>query len=164
MDVLYLLDANVLIDAANGFFQLERVPQFWAWLLDEVEAGRIAVPTEIWEEFKEGKDDLGEWARTDAVKQHLLLEEQAEPSVVGRVVRDGYAGDLKDAELIELGRDPFLIAYAYTSPGNRAVVTTEVSKPGKRRGRRHIPNVCDDLGVKCLNTVELINALDFRIR
>lgn len=162
--MLYLLDANVFIDAARGFFQLERVPQFWEWLIDEAEAGRIAIPREIWEEFKDGNDDLGRWARTDPVKKHLLLAEEAQPSIVNHVVRNGYAPDLTDAELIELGRDPFLIAYAYSSSTDRAVVTTEISKPGKRRGRRHIPNVCDDLGITCLNTVSLINALDFRIR
>ncbi len=161
--MLHLLDANVLIDAAHGFFQLERVPQFWSWLEAEGEAGRIAIPREIWEEYKDGKDLLAKWARSDPVKQHLLLEAEPNPAVVAAVVSNGYAPDLTDAEVIELGRDPFLIGYAYEDSVERCVVTTEVSKPSKRRGRRHIPDVCQDLGVQCLNTVGLINALDFRI-
>jgi hypothetical protein len=162
--MLYLLDANVLIDASNGFFQLDRVPQFWDWLIAQGEGNSIAIPREIWEEFKDGEDLLAEWARTDEVKKQLLLDEEADPVVVDQVVSQGYAPDLTDAEVIELGRDPFLIGYAYTSVAARGVVTTEVSKPGKKRGRRHIPNVCGDLGVTCLNTVGLINRLDFRIR
>lgn len=161
--MLHLVDANVLIDAANGFFQLDRVPQFWSWLIARGEAKRIAIPREIWEEFKDGKDLLADWARSDEVKKYLLLDEEPEPSVVSEVVSRGYATDLTDAELIELGRDPFLIGYAYVSIVDRCVVTTEVSKPGKRRGRRHIPDVCGDLGVRCLDTVGLINSLDFRI-
>lgn len=161
--MLYLLDANVLIDAARGFFQLQRVPQFWDWLLAEAEAGRIAVPHEIWEEFKDGEDDLGRWARSDPVKQHLLLAEEADPVLVNFVVQNGYADDLTDAELIELGRDPFLISYAFSDSASRMVVSTEISKPGKQRGRRHIPNVCRDLDIECINTIDLINVLDFRI-
>lgn len=32
--MLYLLDANVIIDANRDYYPLERVPEFWAWLVD----------------------------------------------------------------------------------------------------------------------------------
>lgn len=57
--MLHLLDANVLIDSARGFFQIDRVPQFWEWLLLKGEEDRIAIPREIWEELKDGTDELG---------------------------------------------------------------------------------------------------------
>ena len=161
--MLYLLDANVLITAANGLFQLDRVPQFWDWLEGMGQQGRIAVPVEIWEEFKDGRDLLGDWARSDQMKSALLLDEEAEAAIVSEVVSIGYAPDLDDTEVAEVGRDPFLIAYAYAVRDERAVVTGEVSKPGRRRGRRKVPDVCRDLGVECLDLVELINVLDFRI-
>ncbi len=162
--MLDLLDANVLIDAANGFFQLDRVPQFWGWLIMQGKARKIAIPREIWEEFKDEKDLLGTWARTEVVKRHLLLGEEAAPATVNEVVSRGYASDLTDAEVIEVGRDPFLIGYALSFPTDRCVVTSEASKPGKKRGRRHIPDVCKTLGIQCMNAVGLINSLDFRIR
>ncbi len=161
--MLYLLDANVLIDAARGFFQLDRIPHFWDWLIEKGESGRIAIPREIWEEFKDGHDLLAKWARSDPVKSHLVFGEEAEASVISAVVSKGYGDDLTDVEVDELGRDPFLIGYASKSPTNRCVVTTEISKPGKKRARRHIPDVCRDLGIRCIDTVGLINALDFRI-
>jgi len=161
--MLHLLDANVLIDSARGYFQLDRVPQFWTWLVDQGGAGRIAIPVEIWEEFKEGDDLLGEWARTDSVKDGLLTLEDADPALVNEVVASGYAPDLTDDELIQLGRDPFLIAYALADPQHRRVVTAEVSKPTRIRGRRHVPDVCSDLGVGCVGIVDLINTLDFRV-
>ena len=161
--MLHLLDANVVIDSARGYFQLDRVPQFWTWLVDEGTAGRIAIPIEIWEEFKEGDDLLGEWARTDLVKTSLLTLEDADPELVNEVVTSGYAPDLTDDELIQLGRDPFLFAYGVADQNDRIVVTAEVSKPSRIRGRRHVPDVCVDLGVQCFGTVDLINALDFRV-
>ena len=160
--MLYLLDANVLITAANGLFQLDRVPQFWSWLERMGTDGRIAVPVEIWEEFKDGQDLLGAWARTPSTKSALLLNEEAQPRLVSEVVARGYADDLDDTEIAEVGRDPFLISYAYAAEAERAVVTGEASRPGRRRGRRKVPDVCLDLGVRCLNVVELINELDFR--
>lgn len=63
-----------------------------------------------------------------------------------------------------LGRDPFLIAYAIANPSKRRVVTTEVSKPKKQRGNRHIPDVCDELGVLHCNTFRFIDELDFTTR
>jgi hypothetical protein len=98
------------------------------------------------------------------VKSALLLGEEPDPALVNEVVVDGYAPDLDDSELFELGRDPFLIAYAYTARENRAVVTGEVSKPSRRRARKRVPDVCATLGVRCRDLVALINELDFRIR
>ena len=40
MTVLYLLDANVLIDANRDYYPIERVPEFWEWL---AEMGRLGV-------------------------------------------------------------------------------------------------------------------------
>ncbi len=162
--MLYLLDANVLISAANGLYQLDRVPQFWGWLEEMGRQRRVAVPREIWEEFKDGKDDLASWARTAVVKEFLLLKEAADPLVVQEVVSRGYAPDLTDSEIGELGRDPFLIAYALWARDTRVVVTGEISRPGLRRGRRKVPDVCRALGVRCEDVVGLINALDFRVR
>jgi hypothetical protein len=161
--MLHLLDANVLIDSARDFYQLERVPQFWDWLLRQGEEGRIAIPREIWEEFKEGTDALGAWARSDPVKKCLVFPEEPDPTLVNRVVMTGYGPDLTDEEVERLGRDPFLIAYALVEPRNRRVVTTEASRPRRRRANRHIPDVCADLGLLCFGAVDLINELDFRI-
>ena len=66
-------------------------------------------------------------------KDVLRLKETADPTIVNKVVTEGYAPDLTDDELEEIGRDPFLIAYALTRPNDRRVVTVEVSAPGKQR-------------------------------
>jgi hypothetical protein len=41
---LYLLDANVLIDAHNKYYGADMVPEFWAWLLHCAANGTIAMP------------------------------------------------------------------------------------------------------------------------
>jgi hypothetical protein len=44
---LYLLDANVFIRADGDYYPLDRIPGFWAWLLQMAEAGHLKTPLEI---------------------------------------------------------------------------------------------------------------------
>ncbi len=158
--MLYLLDANVLIDANRDYYPLGRVPEFWEWLVDRASGHQVKIPLEMYEEILAGReDDLTRWLKDN--RDVLLLDEHVNETLVDRVTGQGYAPDLSDEEIERVGRDPFLIAYALGDPGRRTVVTTEVSKPKKRRANRHIPDVCDDLHVRHCNTYQFIEALDF---
>ena len=53
-------------------------------------------------------------------------------ALVQHVLVTGYGNDLTDVEIEEIGRDPFLIAYALANPSERIVVTTEISRPSER--------------------------------
>ena len=61
--MLYLLDANVLIDANRDYYPITRVPEFWVWLVFNGVEGYVKIPREMHEEVKTGTDDLGEWAK-----------------------------------------------------------------------------------------------------
>ena len=166
MTVLYLLDANVLIDANRDYYPIARVPEFWDWLLEMGKLDRIKIPQEFYEEVifprpqKDKKDPLVEWLKTH--KETLVLDEEAVVELVTRVTEQGYASDLTDEELIKIGRDPFLVAYALVDIQNRSVVTTEHSKPSRRRANSKLPDVCNDFNVRCINTFALIQELNFR--
>ena len=162
MPVLYLFDANVLIDANRDYYPIERVPEFWDWMLEMGKLGRIKIPKEFYEEViasKDKKDPLVEWLKS--YKETLVLDEEVDVDQVTRVLEHGYASDLNDEELIKIGRDPFLVAYALVDSQNRCVVTTERSRPSRRRANRKLPDVCDDFSVRCIHTFALIQELDF---
>ena len=159
--MLYLLDANVLITASRQYYAIDRVPEFWDWLIHMGRVGNIKIVQEVYEEFSGGNDGLAKWAMQEEVGESLLLDEAVNLDHVRRVT-SGYATDLKDDEVETLGRDPFLIAYALVHLGKRTIVTTEVSKRKRIRANRHIPDVCADLGVPCIDTFQLTNSLDFR--
>src|SRR5437660_2701373 len=164
--MLYLLDANVLITAHNSYYPVDSVPEFWAWLVHKGNTGDLKVPLEMYEEVKEGgkddeKDPLLAWIKTHDVKTAVLLDEEADPALVASVVSTGYAPDLTDDEVLQIGKDPFLIAYALASPADRCVVTTEVSRPRRVRQNRHVPDVCSTMGVLCYNTFQMTKALGF---
>ena len=166
--MLYLLDANTLIDAKRDYYPIERVPEFWEWLVHQGQQGSVKIPIEIYEEFsdtkdKDGnKDPLATWAEDPEVKDALLFDEEAEPDLVSRITYEGYVENPTDDELDRIGRDPFLISYALKDIENRCIVTTESSKPSRIGANRHVPDVCRDFGIRCISNFELIQELNFR--
>ena len=162
MVLLYLLDANVLIDANRDYYPINRVPEFWEWLLDVGERKLAKVPIEIYEEIRTGNDDLAKWAKNPAVREGLRFDEEAEVSLVQKATYEGYKPDLTDTDTKKIGRDSFLLAYALKAPDARSIVTTEASKPKRFGANRHLPDVCADLGVGCYNTFQFLEILDFR--
>lgn len=160
--MLYLLDANVLIDAARDYYPIDMVPEFWDWLRHHGELGIIKVCVENHEEVCEGRGSLPVWLQGEDISRDLLLDRASDQAVVSRVVEQGYAADLTDDETLKLGRDPFLVSYCLSEPESHTVVTTEVSKPSRRRANRHLPDVCTTFGVACINTFELTRRLGFR--
>ena len=162
--MLYLLDANVLIDANRNYYPIERVPEFWDWLVEMGNLGFVKVPEEIYEEIvlppPSRPDALINWLQSN--RDVMVLNEPVSERLVFSVVEDGYAHDLTDEEVEKVGRDPFLIAYALANVSERWIVTNESSKPSRTRANRHIPDVSHALGVeRCIDTFELIRELDF---
>lgn len=157
----YLLDANVLIDADRDYYPLDRVPEFWDWLLHHGQVGNAKVCIEVYEEVTDGSGQLPDWLKRRDVKQALLLGEESDPTLVSRVVSEGYAPDLTDIEIVTVGRDPFLIAHAMKDIPSRCVVTTESRAPSKKRQNRRVPDVCEQFGVAWCDEFEFFRRLRF---
>ncbi|WAX97904.1 DUF4411 family protein [Aminobacter sp. NyZ550] len=158
---MHLLDANVLIMANRHYYPLDRVPEFWDWLVHMGHAGHIKMPVEVVEEVRDGSDGLADWMSDHDHLDALQLNEDVEVSLVQRVINEGYAPDLDDKEIEIVGRDPFLIGAALRNPAERCVVTTEVSRPSRKRANRHVPDVCNTLSVRWMDSFGLIRTLNF---
>lgn len=164
--MLYLVDASSIIDAKDLYYVIDRVPEFWEWLVHHGEAGRIQIPAEIFDEISPGNDKTDPfyvWRKDSATSQALVLDEEVEPKQVRRVLDDGYGKKLTDDDLIQIGKDPFLIAYVLAGK-DRVVVTSEKSKSNAKGKNRRIPDVCNDLGVRWITPFELNIALDFKTK
>ena len=108
--MLYLLDANVLIDANRDDYSINRVPEFWEWLVDAGVNGLVKIPIEMYEEIWEGKkdtDELTAWAKDSNNSDVLLLQEECDVELVARIIDEGYAPDLSDDEVERIGRVAF---------------------------------------------------------
>jgi hypothetical protein len=159
--MLYLIDANVIIDAKDTYYALDQVPEFRSWVVNQAERGILKMPYEILDEVSPGANKehpFFAWRKDKAKCGHLLLEEEADRATVQKILNEGYASDLTDEELITIGADPFLVAYALRKPG-RIIVTTETSAPKRQRKNRKLPDVCDQFQVPCINTFQLTRNL-----
>jgi len=161
--MLYLLDANITITANSSYYPIDQVPEFWSWLQHQGATGNVKIPLEIMEEVLQGRKDdpLIDWISKAESADALLLDESVDRALVQRVLR-AYASDLTDDEVEQIGRDPFLIAYALAAPSERCVVTTEISRPSAQRQNRKVPDVCRSLGVQSCGPFELNKKLGFR--
>jgi hypothetical protein len=161
--LLYILDANVLIRAHADYYPIDRVPEFWDWLLHHAIAGALKVPQEIFEELEGGNADgdlLVAFLKPPPTRKALRLLEEPKPDLLANILDVAY-GNPNDQELEEIGRDPFLIAYAAVDLAHRTVVSAEVSKPGQKGKRRKVPDACADVNVRCIGPFEFFRELGF---
>ena len=162
---MHLLDANVLIRADADFYPLDRIPQFWDWLIEQGENGDVKIPLEIHAEIASGNEVLADWVADNDVKAALLLDETPDPVLVQQALNYGYQAqnaNFNDGELLKIGRDAFLVAYALAEDG-RVVVTREVTKRTWRLGKSKLPDACDDCGVSWTTDYEMYRLLDFNL-
>lgn len=158
--MLYIFDADTLITSAR-FYLIDRFPVYWEWLAHCGEQGDIKVSLEQFNEVTNGDDALSQWLSESDIKSAMLLDEEPDAELLRRVHSDGYAPDLSEDELVTVGKDPFLIAYALADPGGRTVVSFESSHPNKQRANKKVPNVCNHFGVPCVKLNHVLNDLDF---
>ncbi|MYC31811.1 MAG: DUF4411 family protein [Chloroflexi bacterium] len=154
-----LLDANVLIDANRDYYPMDRVPEFWDWLVAMGQQGLVKVPREVYDKVTQADDALSRWLKRN--RESLLLAETVDGDLIRHVIGEGYAPDLNDVEIEQLNEDPFLVAYALADPEQRRVVSSERSRPRATRANRKVPDVCSDFGVLCHDTFRFIRELDF---
>jgi hypothetical protein len=165
--LLYLLDANTLINAKDQYYSFDIVPEYWEWLVFQGSQHNIKIPSEIYSEInganqnKRDRDELAHWSRREEVKAHLLLEGEVDAVLVNQVIIEGYLPDPSEADLVKMGRDPFLIAYGLQDRDKVTIVTTEASKPSKKGANRHIPDICNHFGIHSCNTFQMIRTLGF---
>jgi hypothetical protein len=61
--MVYLLDANVFIQAKNLHYGFDFCPAFWDWIIDQDSKGRVKSIEKIGDELEAGQDDLATWAK-----------------------------------------------------------------------------------------------------
>lgn len=163
---MYLIDANVLIEAKNRYYAFDIAPGFWAWL-DCAHTEEIACSLEaVREELLEGDDELADWAKGNtsffrpvdqATTQHFsTLTAWATSQYYTPAALSDFTGNNADYLLIAYARE-----HQYT------IVTHERSQPNARK-RVLIPDACLAMGVSTVDTFQMLRdtgaRLDLRSR
>ena len=155
---MYLIDANVLINAARNYYEFGRVNEYWSWILFQCQTGNVKVPLPVFDEILFGVDRLVEWSKKN--KKIILLNEELDLDLYRKVVKQGYSLSLNSKMIEKIGVDSRLIDFALVDKSNRTVVTAE-RKSNSILHNRRIPSVCEDLGVKYCDPFEFGRQLNF---
>lgn len=149
-DVLYSFDTSAILNGRRDLFRPKVFHTLWAQIEDAITAGQIRAVDEVQRELARRDDDAKQWADAQSdlfVPLELPIQRSAaqilnlHPRLVGQGGRRGTA-------------DPFVIALAMV---NNGTVVTDEHATGTIN-RPHIPDVCRELGVPCLNLMEYIEA------
>ncbi|MDQ3094947.1 MAG: DUF4411 family protein [Actinomycetota bacterium] len=157
-----LLDANVFIEAKNRYYGFDLVPAFWTWLEEQAEAGEVASTDMIYDELKDGGDDLAAWVkhRRESIF-HVPSSSQTVANAVGLLGTWVQSENYKPHVLADFmdGADPFLVGAALET--GSVLVTQEIPALASRK-RVKLPDACRHLGVQYENTFEMMRALGAR--
>lgn len=150
---LYLLDANVFIQAKNLHYGLDFCPAFWEWLIAQNAAGKVASIEKIADELYSGEDELAQWAE-DQGKDFFLPADDAVLPALNTVSAWASSQDYEPSAISTFLQvaDYWLIAHALAH--GCVVVTHEVPSDSTRKIK--IPNACIGLKLQCVSPYEML--------
>ena len=146
--IVYLLDANVFMEAGRRYYGRDFCPAFWDWIIREHKRGRVFSVYAVKGEIAKGDDWLVDWSDNEAKSLFLLEDEKAtnslrEMSIWAKANRR--KGQCDDA-------DVRLVAYAHAH--GHTVVTMENNLPGG--GKIKIPWICKAFGVEYVDSFGML--------
>ncbi|MDR1295128.1 MAG: DUF4411 family protein [Bifidobacteriaceae bacterium] len=153
---MYILDANVFIQAHRAHYGLDFVPGFWDWLDRAHKLGMLASLDSVKKELDAGEDALATWEQSRGV-MFLRMDPAAAPSLSwlaswAKSPSNGYT----PAAVADFLRsaDYQLVAYAHAH-GHTVVTHEKAANPGAKK-KIKIPDACASLQVPFLNPFTML--------
>ncbi|MFV2045097.1 MAG: DUF4411 family protein [Anaerolineales bacterium] len=151
--MIYLLDANVFIQAKNLHYGLDFCPAFWEWLMENNRAQNVFSIEKVGDEIDAGDDELAVWARERG--NGFFMPTDATTAARFAEVSEWVSGQSFEATAITTFlqvADYYLVSHALAH--EMVLVTHEV--PSNSVKKIKIPNVCIGLGVKFMSPYEML--------
>mgnify|MGYP001183645297 FL=1 len=151
---MFLVDANVLIEAKNRYYGFDIAPGFWDWL-DMANGGSIVCSIEpVRMELLNGNDELADWARGHA--EFFRPIDQGTTRHFGDLTQWANSGHFTPAaRAVFTGNNADYLLISYAREHNHTVVTLERSQPNAR-ARILIPDACLAMGVETTDTFQML--------
>jgi hypothetical protein len=159
---MYLLDANVFIDAKNRHYAFDIVPGFWDWLERAHQAGTVYTVQKVYDEVVAGGDDLSVWIQSQPASFRLApgAGDQASLRTVSQWAVSGSYAQAAVASFLA-SADYFIVAQAHSL--GYTVVTQETAGSGSKK-RIKIPDACNAVGVPWLTPFKMLSTEGVRFR
>lgn len=160
---MYLLDANVFIEAKNRHFGFDICPGFWEWLVLCHERGSVFSVEAVRDELLRGNDELAEWTRSLPGSFFLSPDREALPHLAALSAwASDPAGRFMPIAIGEFLDSADYVLAAQARASARTVVTHEVSNPASRR-RVMLPDACAELGVPTIGAYAFMRREGLRL-
>ena len=149
----YLLDANAFIEARKRWYGRDFCPAYWDWLETAHGAGLVYSIEKVADEIIAGGDDLVEWVRARGDGFFLKPDHEVVRSLttLSAWASSGEYDAAAVSTFLDVA-DSYLVAHAHAK--GYTVVTHEKVANTPRIVK--IPNACVAVGVKYLNTFEML--------
>jgi len=151
--MVYLLDANVFMQANNLHYGLDFCPAFWEWLIVNNKEKRVFSIEKVGDEINAIADKLSEWASQRGAEFFLKPDAailSALPTVSAWVSTQNYDPAAVNT-FLQLA-DYYIVAHALAH--QCTVVTHEIVSDSRKKIK--IPNVCIGLNIKCMTPFEML--------
>ena len=154
----YILDTNVFIEAYQRYYSFDICPGFWDWLERKYEEGSVFSIKEVYDELLKKEDKVSEWAEKMSMRE--FFKEADDVATINNLeeLRNWADTERFTREAVDKfygSADIFLVAYAKAH--NFIVATHEVY--GRKKSKVKIPNACEFIDVKCVDTFELLRKI-----
>ena len=151
--MIYLLDANVFIQAKKLHYGLDFCPAFWDWLIASNAVGLAFSIEKVGDEIEAGADELSAWAAARGTGFFLKPDAAILPAL-GKVSTwaDDQNYERAAVNTFLQVADFYLVAHALAH--GHTVVTHEIASASTKKIK--IPNACIGLGIKCMTPFEML--------
>lgn len=150
---MYLLDANVFMQAKNLHYGFDFCPAFWEWLIAQNAAGKVCSIEKVEDEILAGDDDLSVWTKERGSVFFLRPDDKVVPcfAAVSTWVSSQNYQPAAINTFLQVA-DYYLISQAKAM--GAIVVSHET--PSDSIKRIKIPNVCIGMDIKCITPYEML--------
>lgn len=150
----YVLDTNIFIEAKNRYYRFSICRGFWDFLRKTKEG--IFSLQEVFEELKDKEDELNVFAKE--LEQCEFFRESNAQDCYDEIYNILREMEYREEAIVDFvsKADFALVAYAYKH--KCIIVTHESAGYGENYTRRRvkIPDICNRLGITCINTFEFL--------
>jgi predicted nucleic acid-binding protein len=163
--MIFVVDANIFIDAYKRYYSFDIAPSFWSAVRKKAEAGQVVSIDHIFNEINRfgNEDELKIWANDEFSEWFTSTDSEdvfkAYREVIGWATSQTQFTEAAKAEFASVA-DSWLIACAKAH--NYVLVTHEQFAAEVKR-KIPIPNVCNALDIPYINTFEMLRRLKIRL-
>jgi len=160
---IFVVDTNFFIQAHRLIYPLDIAFSFWNKVKQLAEQGKIISIDKVKNELYDKNEAIEKWCRTNLPEDFFrdtshVMDKYGLVSSWAVSKSNHYLPNALNEFLSADVADAFLVAFALENPDNRIIVTYETSEP-VRKNKIKIPEACNALNVRYINTINMLRKL-----